>query len=1270
MSEKLTSKKSQSTVLRSELQIKPLIPETILDVTSQRLSIISIFVLIQGWKIYDLYLIKNDVLREYLNNSVSINFLPPEWNFIFKYMFLDGVIVWANSVLRIPKLVLRPYASGLLIIVLYVITILLTTNFRISIIPVFTTILQAISPQRELTISEGLVNRQTTFDQSSHFRGKKTIRFLPDSSIKLNPFNKNYCLQSSHYSKIKVPVKFNSSGELDFLQISHTDLDNQKTILNYTRKELKKFLVSDYSLSQKWDINYIDDRVTYLELELDKPGYYRIQEAHDIKSKNIRVYKSDFILPRCPEAHFENPEPLKNLCVDDEFDQLSIMVNGVPPLTLVYEEEVNGELSHLPNSIIVPEDQTFSSPLLSKDFYTGKSVIKSDFKQKDLTNIEWAKSRLIKVPLASRKIEKSGDIIYTIDSIIDGFGNTVKYSPNPSDTNHFYKVKSHPILLINFVDTKPGTPILIDEEKFLEIRPSLASDIHAEGPFSIDVKFIPLDGEKHSGVMTRVFDFKKPARISVKEPGNYILESASSRYCPCKIGTSTISVTQAKYPWMDVLATPIVDNCVGTTGFKFAFEFIGTGPFEVDYKVSKLDPSNEKKVIATKGAKVLRSETSTFEFDYKPPTEGSYAIEFVSLSDAHYKRKVKFDRNKYRYVTYFEQRPKAYFSENSKITQISVCHAEGASIDLRLDGKPPYQIAYDLVYPDYKIERFEVSDIVDHHYKIETSDLLLGGEYKLLLRNVTDASHCGMEFKGQEARINVRPSSPQLSFTKSDSYKFVQGRTLTVPLKADFHSGTDLTYQFLSFDGTTQETRSLHNFSPSDGFPIKEEGKYRLLEFSAEGCRGVISDDHEISATYLSKPRLELISKSDQSSSTVLCQRSSGSIDLKALGEPPFIIEYSIRYPSGTLEEKTEQVSNKFFSIQLKTAESGIYEYTIRGVYDSVYTSEILDSLRKDKEYHFDEFKIQHTISSLPSAYFVDNGATYQTCVSSLGKLSSLEAIPLRLSGKAPYNLKLGIYNEQEGFKTLTLTGIETEKLELLNVYEHLKIGSYSLSILEIVDSNGCFSNDFEKEHVTVQVYDVPKIRHLNDDVTQTEEDSLRQSNELSHYCVGDHINYMLTGLPPFTLYYEFGGRRQKVNVESNYFKRRASSEGELTILALSDSSSKNCLVNFTSELDDSLRPDLMAKVYDLPSVEISQGDSLEEDIQEGDKVEIIFTFTGTPPFRLTYIRTDLAEPTRIVETEVIENIVDHEYRMWARLEGIYEAVELQDAYCIARNHK
>ncbi|KAH3685417.1 hypothetical protein WICPIJ_003610, partial [Wickerhamomyces pijperi] len=93
--------------------------------------------------------------------------------------------------------------------------------------------------------------------------------------------------------------------------------------------------------------------------------------------------------------------------------------------------------------------------------------------------------------------------------------------------------------------------------------------------------------------------------------------------------------------------------------------------------------------------------------------------------------------------------------------------------------------------------------------------------------------------------------------------------------------------------------------------------------------------------------------------------------------------------------------------------------------------------------------------------------------------------------------------------------------------------------------------------------------------------------------CVGDHINYMLTGLPPFTLYYEFGGRRQKVNVESNYFKRRASSEGELTILALSDSSSKNCLVNFTSELDDSLRPDLMAKVYDLPSVEISQGDSL-----------------------------------------------------------------------------
>lgn len=37
-----------------------------------------------------------------------------------------------------------------------------------------------------------------------------------------------------------------------------------------------------------------------------------------------------------------------------------------------------------------------------------------------------------------------------------------------------------------------------------------------------------------------------------------------------------------------------------------------------------------------------------------------------------------------------------------------------------------------------------------------------------------------------------------------------------------------------------------------------------------------------------------------------------------------------------------------------------------------------------------------------------------------------------------------------------------------------------------------------------------------------------------------------------------------------------------------------------------------------------------------------------------------------IVETETIENIMDHEYTVKVGLEGTYEAIEIRDKYCKA----
>ena len=45
----------------TESSLQPLIPTSVLDQASQRLFIVSIFILIQSWKIYDLVLLKSEI---------------------------------------------------------------------------------------------------------------------------------------------------------------------------------------------------------------------------------------------------------------------------------------------------------------------------------------------------------------------------------------------------------------------------------------------------------------------------------------------------------------------------------------------------------------------------------------------------------------------------------------------------------------------------------------------------------------------------------------------------------------------------------------------------------------------------------------------------------------------------------------------------------------------------------------------------------------------------------------------------------------------------------------------------------------------------------------------------------------------------------------------------------------------------------------------------------------------------------------------------------
>ncbi|OWB64818.1 hypothetical protein B5S30_g139 [[Candida] boidinii] len=1372
---------SQQKKIPNKPPVQPLISDSMIDLSSQKIFVISILVIIQAWKLYDLLLLKNADLREIINNSdaavkaasslsnsgVASNsgissasslaasnnpsFISNETYFVLKYFLLDSICIWVLSILRLPNLTYKPITNILLIFLSLLISLISCTSLASIFIP-FTSILsniwKTVVPEKELNLTNDYIDSSQIIDQSHYFKGKKTIRFLPDSSIKLNPYHENYCLQNSYSHKIKVPVKFNSTGELDYLQVQYRNFDNEISLFNYTKKDLNHFFKNgDYSNYYNFESTY-DERVSFLELSFNKPGHYKILTALDSKARNIRSFKNDLIIPMCPHAHFDysnngNNNNNKNIdkCIDDSLSNLSITIFGVPPLTLVYEEEINGELSNLPNSIIVPNDN-FKSPLLSRDYYTGEfdEKLPKLFNNFDLKDISWANSRSINVDFDNRKIEKIGKYIYTINKIIDGFGNEVYYTPDPSDVSTFFMLNSHPKPVISLVDSNSKLPILIGKKKRLDLRLNQVQCVECESPYEVNFRFVSEDGSKNETFSKKFYansNNNNQFFIDIEEPGIYSVESALSKYCPIKIGASTVNVLAAKLPSVHITADPVIDKCVGTTEYKFNFEFIGTGPFEIGYKVSVLDPNNPNRIISTRDVKTIRSQSTVLEFDYKPPAEGSYMIDFLTLSDHFYKNQVKFSEKEYRYITYFKKRPRAYFNKNSDVQKISICNGEDANIKLYLEGKPPFKVVYDLISPNFEVTTENVEEIMENEYFIKTPKLSKGGDYVLSLKSVVDNSNCGVGFKGQEVHLNVRKDIPQLSFIKSESLQLVQGKTLNVQLRSELDSLIDLTYEYQSLDGSSKQQFVHRNFNPVNGFNIDKSGIYKLIKFNDKRCPGLVPNDYEIRVTYFDKPTLKLIenesvnAKESSSYNTEFvsqtqCENDIAFVEFEATGVSPFVIDYSITYPDGHTEQKSEQMSNKLFKIHMKTSQKGDYVYNFYGIADSIYQKDIMEKLKHQRLYSFSPIKIYQTISQLPYALFTDVKSlssglhnkdlhnnkllhphnpefrmtpTYQTCSSNLGDLGSLDPISISLIGKPPFNVKLAVRNEiTNKVEVVELENIQSHIVKTHALYEGLDVGTHVVSFVEIIDSNGCFQSEFDdKNEAVIIVNDIPKIRHLSEEIdvlndgsssdkeeetekASTQTDSDLSSNNISpYYCVGDHITYLLSGVPPFNIYYEFNDANQKVEINNNLFRRRVSQPGSLTILALSDSSSRNCVVNFTApdfsdeSVVSSKRNDLNARIYDLPSVEISHGEIIEEDIHEGETVEIVFTFTGHPPFKLTYIRTEPIKNgqggSRVVETEVVDDIYDYEYRVSATLEGTYEAVEIQDSYCIARNH-
>lgn len=1248
-----------------------LIPEHIVDQASQRIFVISIFVLIQCWKIYDILLIRADLLSleaaAESGGTIGAAFSGlNNFTFLMKYAVIDGIFLWLLPIFNIPLLSFSPVVTLLLNGLTLAFTVMLASDSAIPLLSsVFVPIWNFIFKQKELTIVGDSVSPLAVSDMNAHFKGRYTIKYLPESSVHLNPFHlKDVCLESTKSdfspfpSSIRLPIEFNTTTEIGYMQIEHISPSNAVSYLNYSSYDVKRLRARDVThLSQYPGFVSNDDRVFYLELPIKKPGKYKISRVTDKEGSIIRSYKSEFAVAHCPSVQFVYPGPELSYsgykCVGEKISDLSwslplVELYGALPLTVEFAAfSGSRKLVQLTAQV----DQVPGSP---KGNIDSQRITRNSLEQE-----------LLKKPGIFNTGVKD-DIRFQVLSVQDNLGIQRNYNPASSDRDirHVLHLKRSP--KIRLIDDQPNHPLLSGSSKRLKVE----IDEGVTFPLTVALYHQPLDEESQPSNETITISTPEELRkgIEVRKEGTYLLVAGNDKHCPCIADKRSITLKTPPKPEATISGVPITDKCLGDIGYEFTVDFNGSAPFVLSYDVFKNSSGILRPVLSNSATRrhVTTSSSKKHQFQYKTTEEGSYLIVFRDVKDANYKKQsTALDSKRNTFLTYFRQRSFSSLANDGR-RFIKLCKGGQATIPMSLNGNSPFSFRYEITdrSSGKVVSSEKVKDFSEDTFLIKTPKFTEGGEFDVTVKDITDKLGCPVESVGApKVQISAKKSVPKITIKKSEMFKVVEGETVVLPIAGGLSSGdkVELTRQDL-LDKSKVDTFFVEG---QNKVRVMKQGIYKLKSFSLDGCPGEVSNmEHSVTVVHHPKPKLTVRGLTKDLSSLV-CVNGPKKATLYLEGARPFIIDYTIKYPSGETRSSNIFVQDEKTEVTLPTDKEGHYEHRFTAVYDALYTREVLRRL----QYKQEDSVIEYTVMEQPGMTIARQDQLLQVCESNLQRLNRYK-IPVSYKGTAPFLVRGTIkHGEGKTSHKFHVEGLQSPEIDLTELQiensspeKVFTRGDHLIVFEDIEDGNGCTTQELGMHNsATVSVTKVPEIQ---------------KHSQKSYYCVGDHISYDLKGISPFLVYYKFNDNSRKADV-GHEFRRLAAKPGQLSIEALQDSSASKCMVNYT--FAPQKYDDLKLQIYDIPSVEISHGDAIIKSLHEGDQAEIVFKFTGVPPFEVTYVRTlavndnkkskkktDGRGRRKLVDQKTIKDIWDYEHIEVVNLEGTYDAIFIKDAYCQA----
>ncbi|KAL6948902.1 hypothetical protein ACO0QE_001381 [Hanseniaspora vineae] len=1278
-----------------------LISTDVLSVGSQRGLALSIGALIWLYKLYDLIDMKiNLPKKDYEFSRVG---------FVVKFFILDVLYLYTLPVFKIPKLNFKPFVTYIFIAFWVAIDVLISSNSILPFLTLLVSTYSSLNPQK-MAISGNTVNYNKVADSSSHFKGKHIIKILPENTALFNPFHNSYCFSEQYgVHSVQVPIRVNSTIDIGFLQFEHRDLyTNELKLINISTSVkneahlVKKIAKHDERLRFLNQDSINNDEkaqsVQYYNVTLSKPGYYQLVKLLDKDNFQLKLYRSSLVVPECPMASFKTVEkstsgkPSTNLfydrCLGTE-DKISITVNGVPPLQLQYGKRMGQDAI---KEVIIDDTSLQPPNFLDGDFsplMAHQPVTKLSKDQ--ISDLKWAQNYNVDIELQSVSKEQ-GLHGYHIYKVIDGFGNVIErdslFRSEKSNLDYEYFIHGEPkASLTEVINGKSPTKksLVITLEDFHAQKKMYQHD----GPFDFEILY-KSEGSDDVQIIHKSVEKLNNLKINAEKSGEYVLNSVKSKFCSgIVLGENRVVITEPIPPQMKIEATSIQDQCAGPIGLDFNLVFTGVAPFHFTTKIYKINPITAQKNLYE--TKRRHSQGTRHQFLFNPSQVGDYEIEFVDISNTVFDTPIRLQpSSEYIFKTSMKVKPDAKITnKNSNSNRFNanfvekLCLNESRSVSVDLRGQPPFELNYDITETNTNERKsFVAENVMENSLQLSTPNFSRGGNYVFSLASVKDSTGCLVPLSGEEISYNVRRLAPsaEFNFIDQDHQHVIikAGSSTNLPLRLLGDPPFQIGFQHASpnsaFGTEIKYATITSKVRPS--LTLKEQGTYRLVSVHDNACKGFVGSQNSFEISYLPQPKLKVLDHNHGKITKInefkflkkdVCENVEEVVELQIDGLAPLNVTYDVITPNGhILKNQYLQVLTNYATIKLPNEKSGEYKIVIKNVNDANYPD---TTNMKPIEV------IQNVFKKPDLRIFNKNGAkSFRTCYSNIDEPSAyLEKIQLQtVAGNKVglYAVTFKLFHETSG-KTDYFV-LETSPkghgehgnvldIDYKQIYAKLKMGTYSLTIDKIVDSvTGCIGKDSSLSSFSITITDVPTISLL--------EPSL-------DYCVGDYVTYQLNGQLPFEIKYGFNKKKLKTTEHSSQFIRLASEAGEISINSIQDTQAK-CLVNFNKPGMEKQFRDLSLKIHEKPTVTTSKGDVFEEDIHEGEQAEIIFTFEGEMPFQLKYVRME-NEMTSLknlknsnVEIFTVSDIYSYEYRFVTSLQGTYEAIEISDKYCTARNEE